>query len=63
MNLVNTVFQPSGQGPHPTILALHGRGANALDLLGLAPNICNGRCLVICPQTPLEVPIGPGAMG
>ena len=42
MNLVHTVFQPSGKGPHPTILALHGRGANALDLLGLAPNICNG---------------------
>ena len=63
MNLVHTVFQPSGQGPHPTILALHGRGSNALDLLGLAPNICNGRFLVICPQAPLEVPIGPGAMG
>ncbi len=63
MNLVHTVFQPKGEGPHPTILAMHGRGANALDLLGLAPNICNGRFLVICPQAPVEVTIGPGAMG
>ncbi len=63
MKLIHTVFQPSGQGPHPTILALHGRGAKALDLLGLAPTLCNGRFLVICPQAPLEVPIGPGAMG
>ena len=63
MNLIHTVFQPSGKGPHPTIVAMHGRGANALDLLGLAPHICNGRFLVICPQAPHEVSIGPGATG
>lgn len=63
MNLLHTVFQPSGNGPHPTIVAMHGRGANALDLLGLAPYICKGRFLVICPQAPHEVPIGPGATG
>jgi phospholipase/carboxylesterase len=44
-------------------LTLHGRGANAFDLLGLAPHICNGKFLIICPQGPLETPIGPGAVG
>jgi phospholipase/carboxylesterase len=44
-------------------LTLHGRGANAFDLLGLAPHICNGKFLMICPQGPLETPIGPGAVG
>lgn len=63
MEFVHTIFEPSGDGPHPTILALHGWGANALDLLGLAPYICDGRFLVICPQGQLQVPIGPGAVG
>jgi phospholipase/carboxylesterase len=63
MNLVHTVFEPQREGPHPTILALHGRGANALDLIGVAPHLCGGRFLMICPQGPLETPIGPGAMG
>ncbi len=63
MNLVHTVFEPHSEGPHPTILALHGRGANAMDLLGFAPHLCGGRFLVICPQGPLDTPIGPGAMG
>ena len=39
MNLLHTVYEPAGEGPHPAILALHGWGANALDLLGLAPEI------------------------
>ncbi len=63
MELIHTIHEPSGTGPHPTILTLHGRGANALDLLGLAPYICGGRFLMICPQGPLETPIGPNAMG
>jgi len=63
MELIHTLHEPSGAGPHPTILTLHGRGANALDLLGLAPYICGGKFLVICPQGPLETPIGPNAMG
>jgi phospholipase/carboxylesterase len=44
-------------------LTLHGRGANAFDLLGLAPHFCNGKFLMICPEGPLETPIGPGALG
>jgi phospholipase/carboxylesterase len=63
VNLIHTIYEPSGGGPHPTILTLHGRGANAFDLLGLAPYICNGKFLMICPQGPLETPIGPGATG
>ena len=63
MDLIHTIYEPSGAGPHPTILTLHGRGANALDLLGLAPYLCNGKFLMICPQGPLETPIGPGAFG
>jgi phospholipase/carboxylesterase len=63
MNLIHTIYEPSGAGPHPTILTLHGRGANAFDLLGLAPYVCNGKFLMICAQGPLETPIGPGAVG
>ena len=63
MDLIHTIYEPSGAGPHPTIVTLHGRGANAFDLLGLAPHLCNGKFLMICPQGPLETPIGPGAVG
>ena len=63
MNLIHTIYQPPGAGPHPTILTLHGRGANAFDLLGLAPYLCGGQFLIICPQAPLETPIGPEAVG
>ena len=63
MELIHALYEPAGKGPHPTILTLHGRGANALDLLGLAPYLGAGRFLVICPQGPLETPIGPEAMG
>ncbi len=63
MQLAHALFEPSGEGPHPTILALHGWGANAQDLLGLAPHLCGGHFLVICPQGPLEVPLGGRAVG
>jgi phospholipase/carboxylesterase len=63
LHLLHTVYQPGGAGPFPTLFTLHGRGANAFDLLGLAPHICAGRFLVICPQGPLETPIAPDMMG
>ena len=63
MDLIHTVFEPEGEGPHPTILALHGWGANSLDLLGLAPHLCRGQFLVVCPQGPLQVPLGPNMVG
>ena len=56
MELIHSTYQPKGEGLHSTLLTLHGRGANALDLLGLAPHISNGRFLMICPQGPLETP-------
>jgi phospholipase/carboxylesterase len=63
VNLIHTIYEPGGSGPHPALLTLHGRGANAMDLLGLAPHLCGGRLLMICPQGPLETPIGPGMTG
>lgn len=63
MQLLHTLFEPRGEGPHATVLALHGWGASALDLLSLAPYLCHGQCLMLCPQGPLETPIGPGLMG
>lgn len=63
MQLIHAIFEPKGEGPHPTIVALHGWGANGLDLLGLAPYLCAGRFLVICPQGPVTTPIGAGAVG
>ena len=63
MQLIHTIYEPAGAGPHPAILTLHGRGANAFDLLGLAPYLCGGKFLMICPQGPLESPIGPDAVG
>jgi phospholipase/carboxylesterase len=63
VELIHTLYQPAGSGPFPTILTLHGRGANAFDLLGLAPNLCAGKIMMICPQGPLETPIGPEAVG
>jgi phospholipase/carboxylesterase len=63
VQLTHTIYEPNGNGPFPTILTLHGRGANALDLLGLAPSICGGKFLVICPQGPLETPVAPDTMG
>lgn len=59
MQLVHTAYEPAGEGPHPTILALHGWGANGIDLLGLAPYLAGGRFLVLCPQGATEVPLGP----
>jgi phospholipase/carboxylesterase len=58
MKLVHTIYEPAGEGPFPTVFAMHGWGSNAMDLQGLAPFIAGGRCLVICPQGPVEVEIG-----
>jgi phospholipase/carboxylesterase len=63
MDLLYTAHCPAGDGPHPTVLALHGRGASAHDLVGLAPLLHRGRALVLCPQGPLEMPIASGLHG
>lgn len=57
-NLLYTAHVPAGDGPFPTVIALHGWGASAHDLLGLAPLIHGGEALVLCPQGETEVPIG-----
>lgn len=62
MKLIHTAFESDGAGPFPAIIAFHGWGANAFDLLGLAPYVGDGRFLMLCPQGPLEVPLG-GAVG
>lgn len=63
MNVIHAHYEPTGDGPHPTVLALHGWGASAMDLLGLAPMLLGGQLQVICPQGPLTVPLGGGASG
>ena len=63
MELIHAVYEPAGACPHPTLIALHGLGANALDLLVLSPHLGDGNLLVLCPQGPIEVPIGPGMNG
>jgi phospholipase/carboxylesterase len=64
MNLVHTAYVPEGDGPFPTILAIHGFGANAHDLLGLAPYLRRGETLMLCPQGPIGVglPDQPGVV-
>lgn len=63
MSLLYTAHVPSGPGPFPAIVALHGWGASAHDLLGLAPILHGGRALVLCPQGPVAVPFGNGQYG
>ena len=61
--LLYTAHVPQGEGPFPTLFLLHGWGAGAHDLLGLAPLLHDGRALVLCPQGPVVVPIGGGERG
>jgi len=42
---------------------MHGWGASAHDLIGLAPMIHGGRALVLCPQGQTAVPFGGGMNG
>jgi phospholipase/carboxylesterase len=63
MDLVHASWEPEGDGPFPTLFALHGWGANAMDLLGLAPHLMGGSMLLIAPQGPIRTPIGAGIYG
>ncbi len=63
MELMYTAHVPAGDGPFPTIVALHGWGANAHDLLGLAPILHGGEALVLCPQGGIQIPIQEGIVG
>lgn len=63
MSLLYTAHVPAGEGPFPAIIAIHGWGANAHDLLGLAPLLHGGSAIVLCPQGPVAVPFGNGEYG
>jgi len=63
MELLYTAHVPAGPGPFPTIVALHGWGASAHDLFGLAPHLHGGEALVLCPQGPLAFDVGGGLAG
>ncbi len=63
MDLLYTAHVPPGDGPFPTVLALHGWGASAHDLIGLAPILHGGEALVLCPQGPVAFQIGQGMLG
>ena len=54
---------PAGEGPFPALFALHGWGASAHDLLGLAPTIHEGQAVVLCPQGPVRFSVGGGMTG
>jgi phospholipase/carboxylesterase len=58
MKLVHTAWHPGMPGPRPTLVAIHGHGAHAQDLLGLAPMLAAGRLLVLCPEA--EFVLQPG---
>jgi phospholipase/carboxylesterase len=63
MELLYTAHVPAGDGPFPTIFMLHGWGASAHDLIGLAPILHGGRALVLCPQGPVAIEPGPNMIG
>ncbi|MFL6262322.1 MAG: alpha/beta hydrolase [Thermoanaerobaculia bacterium] len=63
MNLLHTAHVPAGDGPFPAIITLHGWGASAHDLLGLAPVLFDGKAVMLCPQGQVAVPFGGGQYG
>jgi phospholipase/carboxylesterase len=63
MDLLYTAHVPPGDGPHPTVIALHGWGASAHDLIGLAPILHGGGALVLCPQGSVAFQITQGVLG
>jgi phospholipase/carboxylesterase len=60
--LLYTAHVPAGEDL-PAVIALHGWGANAHDLLGLAPMLHDGQAIVLCPQGRVRVPLGGGVSG
>jgi phospholipase/carboxylesterase len=63
MDLLHAAHVPAGEGPFPTVLALHGWGASAHDLIGLAPILNRGEALVLSPQGPVVIRIPDGSVG
>lgn len=48
---------------YPLVILLHGFGSHMGDLAGLAQAIDPVSYLFVCPNAPLEVPLGPGITG
>jgi phospholipase/carboxylesterase len=63
MELLYTAHVPAGAGPLPTVILLHGWGASAHDLIGLAPILHRGQAIVLCPQGPVALQAGLGLLG
>ncbi len=61
MDFVHAAWTPAGNGPHPTLIALHGHGAHCQDLAPLAPMLANGQLQVICPQAEFRLEGAPYA--
>jgi phospholipase/carboxylesterase len=61
-SLLYAAHVPAGEDL-PAVIALHGWGANAHDLLGLAPMLFDGKAVMLCPQGPVEMSIGGGMKG
>lgn len=62
MSLVHAVYHPGTPGPDPvpTVVAIHGHGANGFDLLSLGPYVAAGRVLLLCPEA--EFVLQPGLL-
>ena len=57
MRFLHAVLHPGGEGPFPTLIALHGHGAHALDLIGLNQLLPDG-LLWLCPQAQFTIEQG-----
>ncbi|HJM89391.1 MAG TPA: alpha/beta hydrolase-fold protein [Dehalococcoidia bacterium] len=57
MKFLHASFQPEGDGPFPTLIALHGHGAHALDLIGLSQFLPKD-LLWLCPQAQYTIEEG-----
>lgn len=65
-SLVYLTVTPDDYDPekaYPTVILLHGYGANMNDLAGLCPAIERERYIFVCPNAPIPVQIGPGKVG
>lgn len=58
MPLIHTLAHPGTEGLLPTVIALHGYGSHAMDLVGLHPMLADGRLLVLCPQATHRIEAG-----
>ena len=59
--LGHVVVHPGVEGLLPTVVALHGHGANALELAGLAPHLTGSGALWVLPEG--EFPMQSGRQG